>query len=191
MKHSLLLAVLLATAGVAQADVVAPYAGVEYQYQAGRSGTADAHVGTFTVGNHFGSSFAAELVGESSDKKNTTQALTDMIELAGVFSASVGPVTGYARVAIGDEIVSGASSFPYYSVEPGVKLAVASDTIVKLGYRLRNANDTSGNHAFHTETVRVGVEQKLTKSLDLTAGADRSYGDRKYNSVQVGLVAHF
>jgi opacity protein-like surface antigen len=191
MKYSLLLAALLAMAGVAQADVVAPYAGVQYQYQAGRSGTADAQVGTFTVGNRFSSGFAAELVGESSDKKNTTQALTDKVELAAVASTTLGPVTGYARVAFGDDIVSGASAFPYYSVEPGVKLAVSSDTTVKLGYRLRNATDTDANHAFHTQTVRVGVEQSLTKALTLTAGADRSYGDSKYNSVQVGLVARF
>jgi len=181
--------VLATTAAYAEGNVN-PYASAQYQFQNGRDGQADTNGMRYVLGNTFNKNWAAEISGET-NRADGTKVISSLAEVAVIPSIPLGSsATAYLRAGTGTAFVSGADSFNYYSLEPGVKVAVTAETGIKVAYRFRDAYDNSAN-AFKTNTVRLGVEQALTKSVSATLGYDRSYGDYKYDAVLVGLNAKF
>ena len=166
-----------------------PYASAAYQFQNGRDGQADANGMRFIVGNNFNKNWSAEVAGETM-RSEGTKTISTLAEAAVIPSIPVGSTASvYLRAATGMAYVSGADGFGYYSLEPGVKLALSDSTGIKLGYRFRDSYDD--NKSFKTNTVRLGLEQALTKNVAGFLGYDRSSGDSKYDAALVGLNVKF
>lgn len=186
MNKFLTLVTFLAVSFSAAAD--GNYAGIQYQYRDGASGNTDANVVGLTVGQSVSKFLDAEVharVKSNDDDTNNTRvegALVGKLPLIGGLSV-------YTRGAVGEKF-NGQDNTAYWSIEPGVKYAVANNISVKAGLRFRdsfNGDDVADS----TRAWRVGAEYAVTKNTVLTAGVDRSLGDSEYVSYNLGYGVKF
>lgn len=120
--------------------------------------------------------------------RDTGAASSTRIEAGVTPTLPLGPVTGYARVAVGQKASTG-SDFTYYSVEPGVSAPLGAGFTAKLGYRFRNAFDTGNNDT--TRTIRAGLSYDLTKTDSVGVRFDRVQGDADQKVWAVGYTRSF
>lgn len=89
--------------------------------------------------------------------------------------AEVGPLTFSVRGATGIKVKSGVQSFGYYSVEPGVSVALPAGFSASYGYRYRDAYEVS--NADRTTTNRYTVSYNITKNDKVSLRRDDVRGD--------------
>jgi len=187
MKKLLALVAILATGSVFAASGT-----IEYQNIDGKSNTpTDQNQYSLTVKESINKNFVGDLgISQTSNKTSGADTLASTRTEAGVTgSTSLFGVTPYTRLALGQKFTS-ATNFTYYSVEPGVAVPVGSTGVTaKVGYRFRNAIDTSNNDT--TRTWRAGLSYDLTAKDQIGIRYDKMRGDTNQNIVAVNYTRGF
>ena len=132
------------------------------------------------------SGFAGDLAFSNAQTEGTN-ALSTRIE-AGATVA--GPVGLYARVATGQKY-SNTADFSYYSVEPGIAVAVpgVAGLTAKAGFRWRSAYDSANNDQTHT--ARYSLAYAVSKNDAVAVKYDRVNGDSNQKIVAVAYTRGF
>jgi hypothetical protein len=132
------------------------------------------------------SGFAGDLAFSNAQTEGTN-ALSTRIE-AGATVA--GPVGLYARVATGQKY-SNTADFSYYSIEPGIAVAVpgVAGLTAKAGFRWRSAYDSANNDQTHT--ARYSLAYALSKNDTIAVKYDRVNGDNNQKNVAVAYTRGF
>jgi len=132
------------------------------------------------------SGFAGDLAFSNAQTEGTN-ALSTRIE-AGATVA--GPVGLYARVATGQKY-SNTADFSYYSVEPGIAVAVpgVAGLTAKAGFRWRSAYDSANNDQTHT--ARYSLAYAVSKIDTVAVKYDRVNGDSNQKIVSVAYTRGF
>lgn len=99
-----------------------------------------------------------------------------------------GPVRGYTRFSVGEKI-STSGDFRFYAIEPGINAPLGNNLTGQLGYRFRNAFDSS--IADTTRTIRAGVTYDFTSKDAIGVRFDRLRGDANQNVWNVNYVRSF
>jgi hypothetical protein len=138
------------------------------------------------VKKDFGS-FAGDVAFQNAQTEGTN-ALSTRLEAGATVN---GPVGLYARAAVGQKY-SNTTDFAYYSVEPGIAVAVPglSGVTAKVGYRWRSAFDSSAS-GDQTHTARYAVSYALSKADTITAKYDRVNGDSNQKVVGFAYTRGF
>jgi opacity protein-like surface antigen len=184
MKKVLVTAALVAVTGLASAASVT----IEGQVQQGHRGARDSDNYALSVKESINKTFAADL-GFTAYQQDGTKALSDRLEAGVTGTMPVGPVSAYARVALGEKFSNGAN-FGYYSVEPGVVYNFTDKLSGKVGYRFRNGFGNNGN-LDTTHTARVGVSYAVTKNDSVGVRYDQVRGDSFNHSVNFAYTRSF
>jgi len=100
----------------------------------------------------------------------------------------LGPFRGYLRVSVGEKIAT-TGNFGFYAVEPGISAPLGNGFSTSIGYRFRNAFNTSNNDTTHT--LRAGVNYEFTKKDAVGVRLDRMRGDQNQNIWNVNYVRSF
>jgi hypothetical protein len=132
------------------------------------------------------SGFAGDLAFSNAQTEGTN-ALSTRIE-AGATVA--GPIGLYARVATGQKY-SNTADFSYYSVEPGIAVAVpgVAGLTAKAGFRWRSAYDSANNDQTHT--ARYSLAYAVSKIDTVAVKYDRVNGDSNQKIVSVAYTRGF
>jgi len=130
--------------------------------------------------------FAGDLAFSNAQTEGTN-ALSTRLE-AGATVA--GPVGLYARVATGQKY-SNTADFSYYSIEPGVAVAVpgVAGLTAKAGVRWRSAYDSTNNDQTHT--TRYSLAYAVSKDDTVAVKYDRVQGDSNQKVVSVAYTRGF
>ena len=131
--------------------------------------------------------FAGDLAFSNAQTEGTN-ALSTRLEAGATVN---GPMGLYARAAVGQKY-SNTTDFTYYSVEPGIAVAVPglSGLTAKVGYRFRSAFDSTQNND-QTHTARYALSYALSKDDTITAKYDRVNGDNNQKVVGVAYTRGF
>lgn len=178
------LATLLA---LAVGSALAAEVRLEAQDANGTKGTAGQRVYELGIKESINNNFAGDIVVKNYRTDNTN-VLSTRYEAGLTASTSVGMVSPYARLAVGEKYTSGANGFSYYSAEPGV--AVKQGPVgVSLGWRYQTA--FSDNQNDETRTWRAKFGYDVTKNDTVYVGYDRQRGDSNQNIAKIGIVHRF
>jgi hypothetical protein len=182
-----LLATLFAFAGIAsaQSSVTATY-GVQSLVP---SDTQN-HIVNFAAKTAINNNFSVD-AGIQTTVADVANTVTNRYEagVTGVYSVA-SFATADIRGAIGQKAKSGSDSFTYYSVEPGINLALPAGFSARVAYRVRDALDNTKN-ADHSNTQRVSLGYALTKQDKVSIGYDRLRGDGANNTTYVAYTRGF
>jgi opacity protein-like surface antigen len=129
----------------------------------------------------------------SSTQTDNTNAVSTRLEVGGTATTPIyGPVTGYAKLAIGQKFsTAGSGQFTYYSIEPGLSVPLSSSLTAKVGYRYRTAMDNPNVNKDTTDTVRVGVTYAISKKDAVGFRFDRITGDSRQDGYNVFYTRSF
>ena len=108
---------------------------------------------------------------------------------ASILAPLTSDITGFVRGAVGERFVSG-DRYSYYSVEPGVSVALNKEWGVNTSYRFRDSF-SSNTVGAESHLFRVGTSYALTENTSVTASIGRVWGDEQYNVVNVGYGFKF
>jgi hypothetical protein len=138
------------------------------------------------VKKEFGS-FTGDLAFSNAQTEGTGS-LTTRLEAGATIN---GPVGLYVRAATGQKY-SNTTDFAYYSVEPGIVVAVPglSGVTAKVGYRWRSAFDSSAS-GDQTHTARYSLAYALSKNDTVAVKYDRVNGDNNQKVVAVAYTRGF
>jgi len=184
MKKQIVLASLLLAAGIATASESS--VSLSYRYDRADADTTSTGY-EFDVGTHLTKNI---LVDVRAEQQNSSQGNTLQNRLEGGLRLQhdLGPVGVYARGAFGNKMKTGADNL-YYSVEPGVVLALSATDAIDVGYRFRSA--TLDHKADTTRTARVSYTHALNKTVSVSLDVDRVQGDAAETSAIVGVSVGF
>jgi hypothetical protein len=138
------------------------------------------------VKKEFGT-FAGDLAFSNAQTEGTN-ALSTRLEAGATVN---GPIGLYARAAVGQKY-SNTTDFTYYSVEPGIAVAVpgVAGVTAKAGYRFRSAFDSTQNND-QTHTARYSLAYALSKNDTVAVKYDRVKGDNNQKVVAVAYTRGF
>jgi len=138
------------------------------------------------VKKEFGS-FAGDLAFSNAQTEGTN-ALSTRLEAGATVN---GPVGLYARAAVGQKY-SNTTDFTYYSIEPGVAVAVpgVAGLTAKVGYRFRSAFDSTQNND-QTHTARYSLAYAVSKNDTVGVRYDRVNGDNNQKIIAVAYTRGF
>ena len=150
------------------------------------AGTAAQQQYVLGVKKEFGT-FAGDLAFSNAQTEGTN-ALSTRLEAGATVN---GPVGLYARAAVGQKY-SNTTDFTYYSVEPGVAVAVpgVAGLTAKVGYRWRSAMDSTQNND-QTHTARYSLAYAVSKNDTVAVKYDRVQGDNNQKVVAVAYTRGF
>ena len=161
---------------------------IEGQDADGKNGTASQTVGELSVKESINKNFAGDITVKQY-RTDGTNALANRVEAGLTASNTYGSFTPYARVALGEKYASGSAGYSYYSVEPGVAVAVIPAVTATLGYRFQDAFSNSQTDLTRTWRAKLGYD--VTKSDNVYIGFDRVRGDSEQNVARVGYIHRF
>jgi len=138
------------------------------------------------VKKEFGT-FAGDLAFSNAQTEGTN-ALSTRLEAGATVN---GPVGLYARAAVGQKY-SNTTDFTYYSVEPGIAVAVpgVAGLTAKAGYRFRSAFDSTQNND-QTHTARYSLAYAVSKNDTVAVKYDRVNGDNNQKIIAVAYTRGF
>ena len=138
------------------------------------------------VKKEFGT-FAGDLAFSNAQTEGTN-ALSTRLEAGATVN---GPVGLYARAAVGQKY-SNTTDFTYYSIEPGVAVAVpgVAGLTAKVGYRFRSAFDSTQNND-QTHTARYSLAYAVSKNDTVGVRYDRVNGDNNQKIIAVAYTRGF
>jgi len=181
MKKILAIAALAVSFGAAAADSFT----VEGQH-INNAGAAAQQQYVLGVKKEFGT-FAGDLAFSNAQTEGTN-ALSTRLEAGATVN---GPVGLYARAAVGQKY-SNTTDFTYYSIEPGVAVAVpgVAGLTAKVGYRFRSAFDSTQNND-QTHTARYSLAYAVSKNDTVGVRYDRVNGDNNQKIIAVAYTRGF
>ena len=171
------------------ASATGNFGGIQYEHFNGRDNKDGPNQNGFamTLGTGLTKSTDVDLTSRFA-RANATGTTANMLEGGVTQSYAAGPASVYLRSAIG-QLWTATNDHTYYSVEPGVKVAVGNTVSLKAGYRFRDV--FAKNDLFQTNTLRLGAEYEVSKDGAITIGLDRSYKDEKLDSIAAGYAFKF
>jgi long-subunit fatty acid transport protein len=184
MKKIVTIAALMAATTLAGAASVT----IEGQDQQGHRGARDSTNYSLSVKESINKTLTAD-IGFTAYQQDGTKALSNRLEAGVTGTMPVGPVSLYARVAVGEKFSNGAD-FEYYSVEPGVVYNFTDKLSGKVGYRFRNGFGDNGNFDT-THTARAGVSYAINKRDTVGVRYDQVRGDSFNHSVNFAYTRSF
>lgn len=169
---SVIAATMIAACGVALAD---SSVNVQYFSQEAKSNGAISHYVVTGFKTDLTKNVAID-VASTQAQADATNVVTNRWEtgLSGKI-AQTGPLTFTLRGATGIKAKSGVNSFNYYSVEPGVSVALPAGFSASYGRRYRDAFD--GANADSSITNRYTVSYNVTKNDKVSFRVDDLRGD--------------
>jgi hypothetical protein len=181
MKKLLAIAAVAVSFGAGAADSFT----VEGQH-INNAGAAAQQQYVLGVKKEFGT-FAGDLAFSNAQTEGTN-ALSTRLEAGATVN---GPVGLYARAAVGQKY-SNTTDFTYYSIEPGIAVAVpgVAGVTARVGYRFRSAFDSSQNND-QTHTARYSLAYALSKNDTVAVKYDRVNGDNNQKVVAVAYTRGF
>lgn len=87
------------------------------------------------------------------------------------------------------EKVSSSTHFSHYAIDAGVKIPLGAGFTGDLGYRYRDAFDTSNNYT--TQRAHLAVGYELTKQDAVAVRWSRSWGDEEKDGVRLQYTRRF
>jgi len=87
------------------------------------------------------------------------------------------------------ERVSSSTHFSHYAIDAGVKVPLGAGFTSDVGFRYRDAIDTSNNYA--TQRAHVAVGYELTKQDAVAVRWSRSWGDEEKDAVRLQYTRRF
>lgn len=193
MKKSLLAVLLALSATPVMADHH-NFAHIQYTFRdtvAGQSSDTNRQGVNFTVGRRITDSVTIDLGEQFRTEKlnNDAGASTTRLEAGATYQYGVTQnLAVYTRAATGHKFTT-SDDYAYYSVEPGVKVAVTGELTARMGYRFRDSYSNAYDEK--TNTVRFGADYALAKNQTLTLGIDRSYGASEFVGYNFGYAVKF
>lgn len=129
-------------------------------------------------------------VGFVNDTGVASNSITTRMEAGVTFIQPVTEKINFnVKTMVGQKQKSGQDAFPYYSVEPSVRVKLPAGFSGSVGYRYRNAFDESNNDRSHTMKYAIGYA--LTKKDSISLGYDVSRGDGANDLTSVRYTRHF
>lgn len=173
---------------VAAGSAFAGSASVEYQSWDNPTTGADTTGLVVSVRENLTQSIVGDVALSTNQADAGTRAVGSRAEAGLTYSVPVGVITGYIRGASGVKSSTGAST-SFYSVEPGVSMKVTNSLTAKVGYRFRDAYDSTV--ADQTRTVRAGLSYALSKQDSVGIRYDRQRGDSLQNIWAINYTRGF
>lgn len=167
----ILLASLVMTASLAQAG---GYADLQYYTEENRNTKAENIKHAITVGNKADSGWDYSLKLETSQAELGNGSIGEAVEVRLRKGFSVAGLNPYAGVRLGEKI-SSSSHFSHYAVDLGVKVPLFGDLSGDVGYRYRNAFQTSNN--YESNRYHAALAYALTKQDSVAVRYSQAYGD--------------
>lgn len=169
---SVIAATMIAACGIAMAE---SSVNVQYFNQEAKSNGATSHYVVTGFKTSLTNKIAAD-VSATQSQADATNVVTNRWEagLSGTL-AQVGPATFTVRGATGMKAKSGVESFSYYSIEPGVSVALPAGFSASYGYRYRDAYEKANTD--HSITNRYTVSYNVTKNDKISLRVDDARGD--------------
>jgi len=184
--------IVIATLALMSSLAFAGTATIEGSKVNGLEGSKDALSTNFAISETVNKTFSVhtQLTSQQSDGTN---AVTTRLEVGGTATTPIyGPVTGYAKLAVGQKFsTAGSGQFTYYSIEPGLSVPLSSSLTAKVGYRFRTAAENANVNKDTTDTVRVGVSYALNKQHAVGFRFDRMTGDSRNDSYNFFVTRSF
>jgi hypothetical protein len=179
----LTLAVLLALSATATAaDNFGHIQLVHRNTVADDAGNPNRHGANITLGHKFANNFSMDFNGQHRQQNGSNGTDATRLEIG----ATPQNELFYVRTALG--VKSAGDSNLYYSIEPGLRWALAPKLTAKTGYRYRDAFSDNNDQ---THTARLGLEYAVTDSQSVTAGYDRSFGDSEFSGIALGYALKY
>lgn len=186
MNKGILLAVLmLLISSPVMADGY--YAGISAQHRNGLDGNQDNKAYGIVVGQSINKYFDGEIAARLKTRDDNTN--NTRVEGALVGKLPINDwLSAYARGAVGEKF-DGTDNNGFWSVEPGVKVAVTSLVSTKAGVRFRDGFTPEDKDS--TRTYRFGVDYALTKNSAFGLNMDIQRGDTNQNHFGVDYKVKF
>lgn len=123
-----------------------------------------------------------------SSQTDRTNSVSTRAEIGLVPKYDLGWARVNTKIALGKRFNSSGES-NYYSIEPSIRVPVVNDWSVRVGYRFREALDSSV--ADTTKTLRVGVGYDITKKDSVLLRYDLQRGDSDQNLWALAYTRRF
>ena len=170
LKSILVAAALLVTTA-AQAG---GYADFQYYTEENRNTHKDNIKHAITVGNKADGGWDYSLKLETSQAEVGNGSIGEGVEARIRKNFSTGTLKPYLGVRLGEKIGS-ISHFTHYAVDAGVKFPLVGSLSGDLGYRYRNAFETT--NLYESNRYHAAVSYAITKNDSVAVRYSQSYGD--------------
>ena len=126
-------------------------------------------------------------------KSDQTNAITNRQEAGLSYSQKVvGPFSVYARGSLGLKQVSGSTSLPYYTVEPGATVALSDKVQAKVGYFYRDATQVGKSDMLRQTRYSVSYSLTAKDKVSVAYFHDLKSSDGKLsNAPYIGYTRSF
>ena len=172
MKLAKILAVAtLLVAGAAQAG---GYADLQYYQEENRNTNKENIKYAVTVGNKAEGNWDYSLKLETSQAEVGNGSISEGVEVRVRKGLELGVLKPYIGVRLGEKIGS-SSHFSHYAVDAGTKFPLIGSLTGDIGYRYRNAFDTT--NLYQSNRYHAALAYALTKQDSLAVRYSQSYGD--------------
>jgi opacity protein-like surface antigen len=204
MKYSIMLAAILsATSFNAMALDGKSFGSIEYAFRDYDGNVENQNGINLKLGREVAPGIKIDGVAQFR-RENGTENTSNRLELGGTYELG----NLFVRGAVGRKFASGYDTvtvrhhhrsrtvdvgdndaYSYYAIEPGIKFNLTNKVTLDTTYRYRDTFDS--DYQDQTHRVKVGAKYSLTKDTALTASVARSWGDKEYNSFNVGYAIKF
>lgn len=181
--------VAILTLLVAGTAFAGSFGSVEYGYQDIKAGGSSDSVKVM-LGTDLTDNLKID-VGNQVKSNDATGDNGNRLESGLTLHTNAGIVSPYVRAALGQKYTTN-DNYGFWSVEPGIKFKTPIANVTgKLGYRYRDAMDTSLHSTDMTKAWKAGLEYQLTSKYSVGINYDRVRGDSEYDSYNVSLGLKF
>lgn len=163
------------------------FASINAEYATRPNGASDLHGYLFTIGQRVNNNLIVDANAETLIAGGSNATVNRLEAGASWLLPTGSRITPYVRTALGTKTANG-SQFNYYSIEPGLRLALGPGT-AKLGWRYRDAVESG--YTDQSRTWRGGYVYPLTNNLDANMAVEQSRGVMDYTGYMFGLSMKF
>jgi opacity protein-like surface antigen len=168
---SILVAATMLLATAAQAG---GYTDLQYYQEENRNTHKDNIKYAVTVGNKTADAWDYSLKLETSQAEVGNGSISEGVEVRVRKGLELGVLKPYVGVRLGEKIGS-SSHFTHYAVDAGTKFPLFGSLTGDVGYRYRNAFDTT--NAYQSNRYHAALAYALTKQDSLAVRYSQAYGD--------------
>lgn len=159
---------------VASAAQAGGYADLQYYQEENRNTNKENIKYAVTVGNKVDGGWDYSLKLETSQAELGNGSISEGIEARIRKSFGLGSFKPYIGIRLGEKI-SSSTHFSHYALDAGTKFPLLGDLTGDVGYRYRNAFDTT--NAYESNRYHVALAYALTKQDSVALRYSQAYGD--------------
>ena len=150
------------------------YADLQYYQEENRNTNKENIKYAVTVGNKVDGGWDYSLKLETSQAEVGNGSISEGVEVRVRKGLELGVLKPYVGVRLGEKIGS-SSHFSHYAVDAGTKFPLIGSLTGDIGYRYRNAFDTT--NLYQSNRYHAALAYALTKQDSLAVRYSQSYGD--------------